>query len=96
MTLEVRKTLELTLAFYTGPEKWWGHGVRIYNSRCLWQAVDSAAWKIGGARLGDYLRDDALITLGFSKRLRDVTQWNDARERTFEDVKARIMEALAK
>jgi hypothetical protein len=107
MTPEVRKILETALAFYTGPEKWWGHGVpeairpRAYNSRCLWQVVDSAAWKtaahefLPGAN-GARLRDDAFVTLGFSKWMKDVTQWNDAPERTFEDVKARITEALTK
>jgi hypothetical protein len=103
MDADVREVLEAVDAFYTGPEKWWGDGKtyderpRPGGSRCIWQAVDNQAWLYARAKRDHYngqdIRDRVLHTLGFQS-MSNATDWNDAPERTFDDIKRRLAVTL--
>lgn len=72
---------------------WWkGKGVRVNPEHCLMTAVETACFHVKHM-LGNSSEMSELI--GF-KTYSAATKWNDAKERTFPDVKARLAEYITK
>jgi hypothetical protein len=95
MDNDVRRVLEyVDTEIFTRPERWWGAGqAPKHPQQCLAQAVANAAYALFPLHW-ESTRDYSYWALKFHT-LTGIVSWNDAAERTFEDVKARIKEALA-
>jgi hypothetical protein len=95
MDADVRKLLEhVDRAVFTGPETWWGHDRHnvTLGGMCLFVALSRNSLDLFCLN-GEDVWERSMGVLGF-RSLSDLITWNDAPERTFDDIKRRLAVTL--